>query len=263
MSKRLDSYLFDYGFVKSRNVAKTMVLNGDITVNGKVCKKPSFLVCDGDDVKVIGDMPKYVGRGGLKLEKALFEFDIDLNGKICIDIGASTGGFTDCMLQNGALSVFAVDVGTNQLADTLRSDNRVKCMENTDVRSLEKSDFDCVIDFAAADVSFISISLILSSMRRIVSDDGCAVVLIKPQFEAGKSNIGKNGIVKDRKIHADVIEKCIAYAENADFDIQRIIPSPITGTSGNIEYLMWLKCGYKRKYVQDCKAIVKSAFDAN
>ncbi len=263
MSKRLDLYLFENGFVKSRNVAKTIILNGDITIDGKVCTKPSYMVEDDDAVEITGEMPKYVGRGGLKLEKALLEFNIDLKDKYCIDIGASTGGFTDCMLQNGAEKVFAVDVGINQLADSLRKDERVVCMEKTDARALEKSDFDCDISFAAADVSFISISLILPSMRNLLENNGNAVVLIKPQFEAGKSNIGKNGIVKDRKVHAQVIEKCIEYAETADFHVCGIIPSPIKGTSGNIEYLMHLKCSFDRKFVFDSKTIVKMAFEAD
>lgn len=263
MSKRLDLYLFENGYVKSRNVAKTMIINGDISVNGKVCTKPSQIAEDNDIVEIVGEMPKYVGRGGLKLEKALLEFGVDLNGLSCIDVGASTGGFTDCMLQNGAEKVFAVDVGINQLADSLRNDERVVCMEKTDVRTLEKFDFDCDISFAAADVSFISILLILPSMRNLLENNGNAVVLIKPQFEAGKSNIGKNGIVKDRKVHAQVIEKCIEYAENADFQVGGIIPSAIKGTSGNIEYLMLLRCGYERKFVFDSKTIVKTAFEAD
>ncbi len=263
MSKRLDLYLFENGFVKSRNVAKNIIVSGGISVNGKVCSKPSLLVVDDDSVEIVGQMPKYVGRGGLKLEKALHEFNINLVEKSCIDVGASTGGFTDCMLQNGASKVFAVDVGTNQLADNLRIDERVVCLEKTDVRTLDKSDFDCKIDFAAADVSFISISLILPSMRKLLDDNGNAVVLIKPQFEAGKSNIGKNGIVKDKKVHIQVVEKCVQYAENADFNVCEIIPSPIKGTSGNIEYLMLLKCGFDCKYIFDSKAIVNTAFEAN
>ncbi len=259
--KRLDIYLYENGFAQSRNVAKRLILEGAVSVDGKICKKPSFETAPDNDVKIVGQMPKFVGRGGYKLEKAISAFDLDLKGCVCADIGASTGGFTDCMLQNGASYVYAIDVGKDQLADSLRQDNRVMSLEQTDIRLLSIDDFDKSISFAACDVSFISISLILKHIRNIVCDNAQAVVLIKPQFEAGKSNIGKGGIVKDKKVHSEVIERCVRYANEADFDVCSICESPIRGSNGNVEYLMHLKCKYTSDKIFDYKSIVNSAFD--
>ncbi len=239
MPKRLDVYLSDNNIVKSRSLAATLIKQGSVEVNGRICTKPSFTVCDGDNVKIIGELPKYVGRGGLKLEKALAHYRLHLDGAVCIDIGASTGGFTDCMLQNGAAKVYSVDVGTDQLDEKLRNDSRVISMEKTDIRN-------CVgtlpqVDFISIDVSFISLKLVLPSAFALLKDGGECVALIKPQFEAGKAHLSKNGIVRDTKVHKKVCDDIAEFASAVGFERSEIIPSPITGGDGNTEYLIYLK----------------------
>lgn len=239
MPKRLDVYLSDNNIVKSRSLAATLIKQGSVEVNGRICTKPSFTVCDGDNVKIIGELPKYVGRGGLKLEKALAHYRLHLDGTVCIDIGASTGGFTDCMLQNGAAKVYSVDVGTDQLDEKLRNDSRVISMEKTDIRN-------CVgtlpqVDFISIDVSFISLKLVLPSAFALLKDGGECVALIKPQFEAGKAHLSKNGIVCDTKVHKKVCDNIAEFASAVGFERSEIIPSPITGGDGNTEYLIYLK----------------------
>lgn len=239
MPKRLDVYLSDNNIVKSRSLAATLIKQGSIEVNGRICTKPSFTVGDGDNVKIIGELPKYVGRGGLKLEKALAHYRLHLDGTVCIDIGASTGGFTDCMLQNGAAKVYSVDVGTDQLDEKLRNDSRVISMEKTDIRN-------CVgtlpqVDFISIDVSFISLKLVLPSAFALLKDGGECVALIKPQFEAGKAHLSKNGIVRDTKVHKKVCDDIAEFASAVGFERSEIIPSPITGGDGNTEYLIYLK----------------------
>lgn len=239
MPKRLDVYLSDNNIVKSRSLAATLIKQGSVEVNGRICTKPSFTVGDGDDVKIIGELPKYVGRGGLKLEKALAHYRLHLDGAVCIDIGASTGGFTDCMLQNGAAKVYSVDVGTDQLDEKLRNDSRVISMEKTDIRN-------CVgtlpqVDFISIDVSFISLKLVLPSAFALLKDGGECVALIKPQFEAGKAHLSKNGIVRDTKVHKKVCDDIAEFASAVGFERSEIIPSPITGGDGNTEYLIYLK----------------------
>ncbi len=258
--KRLDVLLFEKGMAQSRNVAKRLICAQSVAVDGKICAKPSAMVEESALIEIVGDMPAYVGRGGYKLEKALSQFDINLKGCCCIDIGASTGGFTDCMLQNGAKLVYAVDVGKNQLANSLKNNKKVISMEQTDIRSLNKQSFEIGIDFASCDVSFISIGLVLGHMRHILSENASAVVLIKPQFEAGRSNIGKNGVVKDKKTHCEVLQRCVLFANNADFDVVDICPSPIKGSNGNIEYLMYLKCRFSHTAVFPYKDIAELAF---
>lgn len=199
MQKRLDVYLSENNTVKSRSLAASLIKQGSVEVNGRICTKASFAVDDNDNIRIIGEMPKYVGRGGLKLEKALSHYRLHLDGSVCIDIGASTGGFTDCMLQNGAVKVYSVDVGTDQLDEKLRNDSRVVSMEKTDIRN-------CVgalpaVDFIGIDVSFISLKLVLPSAYALLKDGGECVALIKPQFEAGKSHLSKHGIVRDSKVH--------------------------------------------------------------
>ena len=215
------------------------IKQGSVEVNGRICTKPSFTVGDGDNVKIIGELPKYVGRGGLKLEKALAHYRLHLDGTVCIDIGASTGGFTDCMLQNGAAKVYSVDVGTDQLDEKLRNDSRVISMEKTDIRN-------CVgtlpqVDFISIDVSFISLKLVLPSAFALLKDGGECVALIKPQFEAGKAHLSKNGIVRDTKVHKKVCDNIAEFASAVGFERSEIIPSPITGGDGNTEYLIYLK----------------------
>lgn len=239
MPKRLDVYLSDNNIVKSRSLAATLIKQGSVEVNGRICTKPSFTVGDGDNVKIIGELPKYVGRGGLKLEKALAHYRLYLDGTVCIDIGASTGGFTDCMLQNGAAKVYSVDVGTDQLDEKLRNDSRVISMEKTDIRN-------CVgtlpqVDFISIDVSFISLKLVLPSAFALLKDGGECVALIKPQFEAGKAHLSKNGIVRDTKVHKKVCDNIAEFASAVGFERSEIIPSPITGGDGNTEYLIYLK----------------------
>ena len=239
MPKRLDVYLSDNNIVKSRSLAATLIKQGSVEVNGRICTKPSFTVGDGDNVKIIGELPKYVGRGGLKLEKARAHYRLHLDGTVCIDIGASTGGFTDCMLQNGAAKVYSVDVGTDQLDEKLRNDSRVISMEKTDIRN-------CVgtlpqVDFISIDVSFISLKLVLPSAFALLKDGGECVALIKPQFEAGKAHLSKNGIVRDAKVHKKVCDDIAEFASAVGFERSEIIPSPITGGDGNTEYLIYLK----------------------
>ena len=239
MPKRLDVYLSDNNIVKSRSLAAILIKQGSVEVNGRICTKPSFTVGDGDNVKIIGELPKYVGRGGLKLEKALAHYRLHLDGTVCIDIGASTGGFTDCMLQNGAAKVYSVDVGTDQLDEQLRNDSRVISMEKTDIRN-------CVgtlpqVDFISIDVSFISLKLVLPSAFALLKDGGECVALIKPQFEAGKAHLSKNGIVRDTKVHKKVCDNIAEFASAVGFERSEIIPSPITGGDGNTEYLIYLK----------------------
>lgn len=239
MPKRLDVYLSDNNIVKSRSLAASLIKQGSVEVNGRICTKPSFAVSDDDTVKIIGELPKYVGRGGLKLEKALAHYRLHLDGAVCVDIGASTGGFTDCMLQNGAEKVYSVDVGTDQLDEKLRNDSRVISMEKTDIRN-------CIgtlpqVDFISIDVSFISLKLVLPSAFALLKDGGECVALIKPQFEAGKAHLSKNGIVRDTKVHKKVCEEIAEFAAAVGFERGETIPSPITGGDGNTEYLIYLK----------------------
>ena len=239
MPKRLDVYLSDNNIVKSRSLAASLIKQGSVEVNGRICTKPSFAVSDDDTVKIIGELPKYVGRGGLKLEKALAHYRLHLDGAVCVDIGASTGGFTDCMLQNGAEKVYSVDVGTDQLDEKLRNDSRVISMEKTDIRN-------CIgtlpqVDFISIDVSFISLKLVLPYAFALLKDGGECVALIKPQFEAGKAHLSKNGIVRDTKVHKKVCYEIAEFASAVGFERGETITSPITGGDGNTEYLIYLK----------------------
>ncbi|MCH5194230.1 MAG: TlyA family RNA methyltransferase [Oscillospiraceae bacterium] len=257
---RLDLYITEKGLAKSREQAKELIKSGNVSIDGRVISKPAYDVTDGDDLRISGDTLKYVGRGGLKLEKAISEFEIDLEGRVCIDIGASTGGFTDCMLQNGAAFVYAADVGHGQLDEKLREDSRVANMEGSDIRNLTAESFERAPDFISADVSFISLRLILPKISELLPENGEAVVLIKPQFEAGRAAIGKNGIVKDKKDHIRVLEEITLFCPSAGLSVQKIVPSPITGGSGNREYLAHLKKGGENA-VFDFKKIVSSAFN--
>ncbi len=241
MKERLDVTMFERGMAASRQKAKEMITEGHVNVNGKTCMKPSFAVDSDADIHIIGETLKYVGRGGLKLESIISLCGISLEGKICMDIGASTGGFTDCMLQNGASAVYAVDVGSGQLAQKLAADSRVINMEKTDIRNISLCDLEKKPEFISADVSFISLKLILRKIYELLADNGVAAVLIKPQFEAGRENIGKNGIVKSRNVHKSVVADIISFSSQLGFSIAGICCSPITGSKGNIEYLMCLK----------------------
>lgn len=238
---RLDTYLSEKGLCKSRAAAQELIKSGGVSVNGKPAVKNSLEVSDGDDVRIDeAKKLKYVGRGGLKLESALKLWEIPLDGKICIDVGASTGGFTDCMLQHGAARVFAVDVGSGQLAGALRSDPRVVSLENTDIREFAPPD-KAQADFIGADVSFISQRLILPHIFRLLKSGGAAVVLVKPQFEAGRSSLNKKGIVTSEKTRQECVREIQKTAEQCGFAIIGTEKSPITGGDGNIEYLLALK----------------------
>ena len=237
---RLDVYLAEKKICASRTAAARLIDEGGVSVNGKTAKKASFDVSEEDEIFVCDEKQlKYVGRGGLKLERAIAAFGLDLNGKECLDIGASTGGFTDCMLQNGAKRVYAVDVGTNQLAEKLRSDKRVISLENTDIRDFF---LNSEADFIGADVSFISLKLILPHIFRLLKSGGEAVVLIKPQFEVGKRNLlTKKGVVRDEKLRLKIVEELKNFAEQCGFKLIGTEISPITGGDGNVEFLLGLR----------------------
>ncbi len=259
MKGRLDIVLPEMGLAASRQKAKELILEGHAEVNGKICLKPSYIVNDDDVIKITGETLKYVGRGGLKLEKIISLCNIDINGKVCMDIGASTGGFTDCMLQNGAQTVYAIDVGSGQLAQKLCIDQRVVNMEKTDIRTVKPSDLPFLPEFISVDVSFISLKLILSHVYELLAENGTAAVLIKPQFEAGRENVGKNGIVKSRNVHVSVVADILSFAAETGFALTGICHSPITGSKGNIEYLMCLKKGGESQ-TADVKKLVDDAF---
>lgn len=256
---RLDAELVSRGIARSRERAKEMIRAGSVTVNGKKAGKPSDEVCPDDEI-VSSVEELYVGRGALKLEKAVKEFRIDLTGKRCLDIGASTGGFTEYMLKCGAVKVFSVDVGHNQLAVSLRNDDRVVNMEGTDIRNVTADDLGGEVDFICADVSFISLKLILPKVYELLSDGSEAALLIKPQFEAGKSDIGKHGIVKDKRVHVRVLSDIDAFAQGLGFVTEAYSFSPIKGGSGNIEYLVHLVKKPDVPKIHDLKGLAESAF---
>lgn len=237
---RLDSAVFEMGFAQSREKAKALIMAGQVYVNGQKALKAGTDIKPADKIEVRGEKMPYVSRGGYKLEKALKVFPLDLTDKICVDVGASTGGFTDCMLKNGAKKVYAVDVGYGQLAWELRNDSRVVNLERTNFRYLEPGQISDSIGFASVDVSFISLKIILPVLFSFLDEDGEAVCLIKPQFEAGREKVGKKGVVRDKKVHAEVIENCFSYAEGSGFAVRGLDFSPIRGPEGNIEYLMLL-----------------------
>ncbi|WP_455165266.1 TlyA family RNA methyltransferase [Streptococcus sp.] len=241
--ERVDVLAYKQGLFDTREQAKRGVMAGLVVavINGERFDKPGEKIDEATELKLKGEKLKYVSRGGLKLEKALNQFGLSVEGKIAIDIGASTGGFTDVMLQNGASQVFSVDVGTNQLAWKLRNDPRVVSMEQFNFRYAESDDFEATPSFASIDVSFISLDLILPALHRILAENGQVVALVKPQFEAGREQIGKNGIIKDPKIHLAVLEKVAAFAGTHGFAVMGVDYSPIQGGHGNIEFLMYLE----------------------
>ena len=238
---RLDLYLYKNGFCKSRSIAQTYIESGAISLNGKTDLKSSIDVGENDTVEVLFNPLKYVSRGGLKLEKALDCFSISVKNLICADIGASTGGFSDCLLQNGASKVYAIDSGSGQLDPKIANDPRVVNMEKTNFRTVENKELTDSVDFAVCDVSFISLKNIAGSVAQILKDGCGAVFLIKPQFEAGKQKVGKNGIVRDKSVHISVICDLISYFTTCGLTTQNLTFSPICGQKGNIEYLLYLK----------------------
>ncbi len=242
MKERLDVLLVKQGLAESREKAKAIIMSGNVFVQGQREDKAGAMFDESKaEITVKGSTLKYVSRGGLKLEKAMECFPISLAGKICMDIGASTGGFTDCMLQNGAVKVYSVDVGHGQLAWKLRNDDRVVCMEKTNFRYMVPEDIEDQLDFASVDVSFISLTKILIPARNLLKENGQMVCLIKPQFEAGKDKVGKKGVVREPKVHLEVIEKVFVFAKLVGFDILGLTYSPIKGPEGNIEYLVFLQ----------------------
>lgn len=238
---RLDSAVFEAGYAESREKAKTLIMAGNVYVNNQKADKPGTQIKTSDVLEVRGAVMPFVSRGGLKLDKAMKSFDIDLNGTICADIGASTGGFTDCMLQNGAEKVYSIDVGYGQLAWKLRCDERVINLERTNFRYVTKEQIPDALDFASIDVSFISLSLILPALNPLLKEEGRTVCLIKPQFEAGKENVGKKGVVRDEKVHIAVIEKIRTVILENGFSLLGLDYSPIKGPEGNIEYLAYIQ----------------------
>ena len=242
MKERLDVLLVSNGYAESREKAKAIIMSGQVFVDGqREDKAGSMFDPDKIHIEVKGSTLKYVSRGGLKLEKAMAQFELPLKDKVCMDIGASTGGFTDCMLQNGAVKVFSVDVGHGQLAWKLRNDPRVVCMEKTNFRYVTMEHIGEALDFASCDVSFISLTKILIPARNLLKDGGEMVCLIKPQFEAGKEKVGKKGVVREPEIHREVIAKVLDFADLTGFEMLHLDFSPIKGPEGNIEYLVHLR----------------------
>ena len=241
MKTRLDVLMVERGLAESREKAKAIIMSGNVFVDGQREDKAGASFPEKAVIEVKGSPLKYVSRGGLKLEKAMSHFDVELHDKVCMDVGSSTGGFTDCMLQNGAKKVFAVDVGNGQLAWKLRQDERVVCMEKTNIRYVTPQDIDDVLDFASVDVSFISLTKVLGPARELLADGGEMVCLIKPQFEAGREKVGKKGVVRDKSVHEEVIDKVISFALSIGFSVLHLEYSPIKGPEGNIEYLVHLK----------------------
>ena len=265
MKERLDVLLVKRNLVESREKAKAIIMSGNVFVEGQREDKSGTTFSDEVQIEIKGHVLPYVSRGGLKLEKAVANFDVDLQGKVCTDVGSSTGGFTDCMLQNGAKKVFAIDVGRGQLAWKLRQDERVVCMEKTNIRYVTPEDLGESVDFSSIDVSFISLTKVLLPIRNYLKEDGQIVALIKPQFEAGREKVGKKGVVREKSTHHEVIELVLSYATSIGFEILNLDFSPIKGPEGNIEYLVHLQKSDKVGTLADMdinwEQIVENAFD--
>ena len=263
MKERLDVLLVNRGLAPSREKAKTMIMEGNVFVNNNREDKAGSTFPEDCEITIHGTTLKYVSRGGLKLEKAMTHWNISLEDKICMDIGASTGGFTDCMLQNHAKKVYAVDVGYGQFAWKLRQDERVVCMEKTNIRYVTPEDIEDVLDFASVDVSFISLTKVLEPASRLLRMGGQMVCLITPQFEAGKDKVGKKGVVRDKKIHEEVVETVVNYALSIGFLVKNLEYSPIKGPEGNIEYLVYLEKSEnpRKEDAVDIVSVVEAAHD--
>ena len=261
MKERLDVLLVNRGLAPSREKAKTMIMAGNVFVNNNREDKAGSTFPEDCVIEIHGTTLKYVSRGGLKLEKAMTHFGVELEGKVCMDIGASTGGFTDCMLQNGAVKVYAVDVGYGQFAWKLRQDPRVVCMEKTNIRFVSPDQIDDPLDFASVDVSFISLTKVLGPARELLKENGQMVCLIKPQFEAGREKVGKKGVVRDKKVHEEVIENVTQFALSNGFSIHALEYSPIKGPEGNIEYLVYIEKSEEPVQAEqvDIHAVVEAA----
>ena len=259
MKERLDVMMVNRGLAESREKAKAIIMSGIVYVDNIKEDKAGSTFDEKAQIEVRGNTLKYVSRGGLKLEKAMDCFGVSLAGKVAMDVGSSTGGFTDCMLQNGAAKVYAVDVGYGQLAWRLRNDPRVVCMERTNVRYLTPEDIPEPLDFGSVDVSFISLRLILPALRGLMKDSGQLICLIKPQFEAGKEKVGKKGVVRDKKVHLEVLEQFLRHAEECHFYVKDVTFSPIRGPEGNIEYLGQLTVAEQPPYTGDLAALVEES----
>lgn len=260
---RLDQLLFDRGLTPSRERAKTSIMAGLVYVNGQKETKPGTAVAEDARLEVRGEAIPYVSRGGLKLEKALKVFPIDPAGWICADCGASTGGFTDVLLKNGAAKVYAIDVGYGQLAWSLRNDPRVVCMERTNIRFVTHEQVPEEVDITVADLSFISLRLVLGAMYGLLKPRGQAVCLVKPQFEAGKEKVGKKGVVRDPAVHKEVLEDFLVYSREAGFALRGLDFSPIRGPEGNIEYLAWLEKDGENSVQPDIPSLVEASHAAH
>jgi len=260
MKERLDVMLLNRGLATSREKAKAIIMSGIVFVDGQREDKAGSTFDEKVNIEIKGPILKYVSRGGLKLEKAMNHFDITLDGKVCMDVGSSTGGFTDCMLQNGAVKVYAVDVGYGQLDWKLRNDERVVCMEKTNIRYVTSEDIAEPPSFVSIDVSFISLTKVLGPVKELMTDEGELVCLIKPQFEAGREKVGKKGVVRDRKVHEEVIYKVMDYATSIGFVLCNLEFSPIKGPEGNIEYLLHLS---KNAACQPCMLDVERIVEAS
>lgn len=256
---RLDVYLTEEGLAPSRSAAQAMIMAGDVYIDNQKAMKAGETLKGTEKIEVRGKTAKYVSRGGLKLEKAMSVFPVILAEKVCMDIGASTGGFTDCMLQNGASKVYSIDVGYGQLAWKLRQDPRVINMERTNIRYLESDNLDEVPDFFSVDVSFISLKLVLPVAYSVLKDGGEGVCLIKPQFEAGREKVGKKGVVREKSTHIEVIENVLFFTKEMGFSVQGLDFSPVRGPEGNIEYLMYIKKSNEESRDFDVAALVESS----
>ena len=257
MKKRLDMLMMERALAPSREKAKAYIMAGDVYVDGQKEDKAGTMFPETVKIEVRGNTLPYVSRGGLKLEKAMKNFDVTLDGKVCMDVGASTGGFTDCMLQNGAVKVYSIDVGYGQLDWKLRNDPRVVCMEKTNIRYVVSEDLEGPADFSSIDVSFISLKLILPALRPLMAENGQVVALVKPQFEAGREKVGKKGVVRDSAVHQEVLEHFLVHADEADFSVKGLTFSPIRGPEGNIEYLGYLSVGRGVPCEEDLVELVK------
>lgn len=259
---RLDQLVFDLGLAESRERAKTTVMSGLVFVNGQRADKPGMQVSPDVNVEVKGTALPYVSRGGLKLEKALKVFPIDINGKVCIDCGASTGGFTDVLLKNGAAKVYSVDVGYGQLAWSLRNDERVVNMERTNIRYISSEQIPEPLDICVMDLSFISVKLVLPAVCALLKDDAQLVCLIKPQFEAGREEVGKKGVVRDKAVHLSVIESVLSFAPTVGMTVMGLDFSPIKGPEGNREYLCYMKKGVHEAGLINAAAVVEASHES-
>lgn len=261
MKERLDILLVNNQFAESRSKAQAIIMAGEVFVNQQKIDKPGTMIPSDAQIEVRGNACPYVSRGGLKLEKALIDFHVDPTGYVCSDSGASTGGFTDCLLQKGAKKVFAIDVGYGQLAWKIREDPRVVCMERTNIRYVTPEDIGEPLDLSVVDVSFISLKIVLPAIKALLKPDGQVLCLIKPQFEAGKEKVGKKGVVRDPLVHQQVLEDFVTLASELSFSILNLTFSPVKGPEGNIEFLAHLHLASDTDFAPDIPGLVASAHE--